>query len=73
MQGSYGPAIVLVQSGLKILYEVQYNEETRRYEHDVLGASEIPYVSLEVLQDLFMRLDLQVTQVRLLYCARYVF
>ncbi|KAH8797619.1 hypothetical protein F5884DRAFT_687858 [Xylogone sp. PMI_703] len=62
MQGSYGSAIAHVQSGMKIMCEVKYNEKTRRYQHNVLRVSEIPYVSIEVLEQLFVRLDLQVTQ-----------
>jgi len=73
MQGSYGPAILHVQSGMKILSQVQYNAITESHEHDVLGASEIPYVSMDVLERLFVGLDLQVTQVRRQYCAWYLF
>jgi hypothetical protein len=73
MQNSYGSAITHVQSGMKVLCEVKYNKNTRRYQHDVLGASEIPYVSIEMLEEMFMRLDLQATQVRLPDCADYVF
>jgi len=58
---------------MKILCEVKYNEETRRHQHDVLRASEIPYVSIEMLKEIFVRLDLQVTQVSLPDCADYVF
>ena len=73
MRSSYGSAITHVQSGMKILCEVKYNEETRRHQHNVLGASEIPYAAIEMLEEMFMRLDLQVTQVRLPDCADYVF
>jgi bifunctional DNase/RNase len=48
---------------MKILSEVKYNGKTRRYQHDVLRAPEIPYVSMKVLEEMFMRLDHQVTQV----------
>jgi hypothetical protein len=65
MQSSYGSAITHVQSGMKILCEVYYNEKTGRHQHNVLGASEIPYVPMKMLEEMFMRLDLQVTQVRL--------
>jgi hypothetical protein len=65
MQSSYGSAITHVQSGMKILCDIKYNEVTRRHHHDVLKASEIPYVSIEMLEQMFMYLDLQVTQVRL--------
>lgn len=73
MQSSYGPAITHVQSGMKVLCEVTYNKEIRRYQHDVLGASEIPYVSIEMLEEMFVRLDLQATQVRLPDCVDYLF
>ncbi|KAE9374871.1 hypothetical protein N431DRAFT_336663 [Stipitochalara longipes BDJ] len=62
MQGSYGSAITHAQSGMKILCEVKYNEETCRHQHDVLEVSEVPYISIEMLQEMFVRLDLQVTQ-----------
>jgi hypothetical protein len=73
MQGSYGPAILHVQSGMKILSEVKYNAITGHHEHNVLGASGMPYVSMDVLERLFVGLDLQVTQVRRQFCACYVF
>lgn len=62
MQSSYGPAITHVQSGMKILCEVQYDGQQPR--HSILEASAVPYVPITVLEELFMRLDLQVTQVR---------
>jgi len=58
---------------MKILCEVTYNRETRRHQHDVLEASEISYISINMLEEMFVRLDLQVTQVRLPDCADYVF
>ena len=73
MQSNYGSAITHVQSGMKILSEVKYNAETRRHQHDVLGVYKIPYVSIEILQELFVRLDLQATQVRFPDCADYVY
>lgn len=65
MQRNYGSTITHVQSGMKILCEVKYKEETRRHQHDVLKTSETPYLSIELLEEMFVRLDLQVTQVRL--------
>ncbi|KAL7916611.1 hypothetical protein GGI35DRAFT_46909 [Trichoderma velutinum] len=62
VQSNYGPAITHVQSGLKILCEIKYNEETRRYQHDVISISNLAYISIKILQDMFMRLDLQVIQ-----------
>jgi hypothetical protein len=58
---------------MKVLCEVKYNQEIRRYQHDVLGASEIPYASIEMLEEMFMRLDLQATQVSLSNYADYLF
>ncbi|KIM94826.1 hypothetical protein OIDMADRAFT_135229 [Oidiodendron maius Zn] len=58
MQGSYGPAITHVQSGMKILCEAQ-NGQLQNFG---LETSAIPYVPMEMLEELFMRLDLQVTQ-----------
>lgn len=63
MRSSYGSAITHVQSGMKILSEVRYNEKTHCHEHDVLVASKLPYVSIKALEEMFMRLDRQVTQV----------
>lgn len=62
MRSSYGSAITHVQSGMKILSEVRYNEKTHCHEHDVLVASKLPYVSIKALEEMFMRLDRQVTQ-----------
>jgi hypothetical protein len=58
---------------MKILCEVKYNEKTRRHQHDILRTSEIRYVSIERLEEIFVRLDLQVTQVRPPDCVGYVF
>jgi hypothetical protein len=66
MQSRYGSAITHVQSGIKILCEVKYDEETRQHQHDSLKASKIPYISIGMLEEMFVRLDLQVSQVRLL-------
>lgn len=57
---------------MKILCEIKYNEQTRRHQHHVLRVSEIPYVSIEGLAEIFMRLDLQVTQVRIPDSANYI-
>jgi hypothetical protein len=64
MQGNYGSAITHIQSGLKILDEVNYNEETQRHQHDALRASKIPYISIQMLKVMFLRLDFQAIQVR---------
>lgn len=58
---------------MKILCEVKYNEETCRHQHKILRESEIPYASIEILEQMFLRLDLQVTQVRLPDCASSLF
>lgn len=72
MQSSYGPAITHVQGGLKILYEVKYNEETHRHQHAVFKASKIPYISIQMLEEIFVRLDFQVSQVRFIFCVDYI-
>lgn len=66
MQSRYGSAITHVQSGIKILCEIKYDEETHRHQHGALEVSKIPYISIEMLEEMFVRLDLQVSQVRLL-------
>ena len=58
---------------MKILGEARCSDETNRYHHDVLGASEIPYASMKTLEGMFVRLDLQVTQVRFSDCTNYLF
>jgi len=58
---------------MKVLCEVKYNKKTRRYQHDVLRTSEVPYVSIEMLEEMFVRLDLQATEVRLPDSANYAF
>jgi hypothetical protein len=63
MHGSYGPAIAHIQSGCKILGELENDKNAKQYRHDILGASKAPYVPLEDLQSLFLRLDLSVMEV----------
>jgi hypothetical protein len=66
MQSSYGSAITHVQSGLKILCEIEHNKESQQQQYGVFSASENPYVSVKILEEIFAHLDLQVIQVRLL-------
>lgn len=63
MQGSYGPAIAHIHSGSKILYEMEFNEDTKQHNHEVLAASKFPYVPMEALEELFLRLDISVVEV----------
>jgi hypothetical protein len=63
MQGSYGSAIAHIQSGCKILGELEYDKNTKQHRHDILGASKAPFVPLEDLEALFLRLDLSVMEV----------
>lgn len=63
MQSSYDSAVTHVKSGMKILSEVTYSQETHDYQHDVLGEYKTPYASLGMLQEMFVHLDLQATQV----------
>jgi hypothetical protein len=62
MQSAYGPAVAHLQSGLKILCEAQ----PKIQDHPPLSltVSAVPYAPIEMLEEIFMRLDLQVTQVR---------
>jgi len=64
MQGNYSSAIAHVHSGVKILCEIEYNEHSGIYQHEVLQTSAIPYVPIAKLKALFTRLDSQVTEVR---------
>jgi hypothetical protein len=63
MQGSYAQAITHIQSGCKILCEMEYNQQTKEHHHDVLAASKFPYVPILKLEELFLRLDLSVVEV----------
>jgi len=63
MQSAYGPAVIHLQSGLKILCEAQPNFQGHR--PSILKTSAVPYAPIEMLEEIFMRLDLQVTQVRI--------
>ncbi|PMD29888.1 hypothetical protein L207DRAFT_503376 [Hyaloscypha variabilis F] len=60
MQSAYGPAVAHLQSGLKILCEAQ----PKIQDHPPLSltVSAVPYAPIEMLEEIFMRLDLQVTQ-----------
>lgn len=71
MQGNYGAAITHVQSGIHILCQVKYHDESRQ--HDAHGAFVASYVPINILEDMFMHLDLQVIQVRIPDCAIDVF
>ncbi|KAF4634116.1 hypothetical protein G7Y89_g3990 [Cudoniella acicularis] len=62
MQGNYGPAIAHMQSGGKILCEIEYDEQSKQHQHEVLRAAKVPYVPMDTLEDILMRLDFQVTQ-----------
>ncbi|KFY02918.1 hypothetical protein V490_00366 [Pseudogymnoascus sp. VKM F-3557] len=62
MLSRYGSAITHVQSGIKILCEVNYIKETRRHQHNALKVSKLPYIPIDMLQEMFVRLDFQVSQ-----------
>ncbi|CZR64709.1 uncharacterized protein PAC_14608 [Phialocephala subalpina] len=62
MQGSYGPAIAHVRSGSKILIEMKYDDEKRKYSHDSLDVANNPYIPTPAIEDLFLRLDFSVSQ-----------
>lgn len=63
MQGSYGPAIAHIRSGSKILHEMQYDNEKKSYSHQSLETPQNPYVPTDIMEDLFLRLNFQVSQV----------
>jgi hypothetical protein len=63
MQGSYGRAISHLQSGIKILGEIQYDEETNSHRHEVLTCANSPHVPMSILLEMYMRLDYQITDV----------
>lgn len=58
---------------MKVLSEIKYNEEAHCYQHEILKASKLPYVSINKLEKMFMCLDHQVTQVSLPDYANCVF
>lgn len=68
MQGSYGSAIAHLRSGTKILGEIGFDERLNQYHHDTLNASLMPYVPMDKVEELFLRLELQVNQVSLNNC-----
>jgi len=70
MQNNFGSAITHVQSGLKILSEVKYNEKSRNHQHPTLRNSEMPYVAIKTIEETFARIDLQAIQVKLPYTQR---
>lgn len=63
MQANYGSAIAHIQSGIKILGEIEYDESTNMHRHEVLRCASIPLIPMAVLLDLFMRVDYQITDV----------
>ncbi|KAH8678856.1 hypothetical protein BGZ60DRAFT_468234 [Tricladium varicosporioides] len=62
IQANFGQAMAHIQSGSKILCEIKYNEQTRQNEHDVLTASSLPYVPMDILLEIYLRLDFQLGQ-----------
>lgn len=68
MQASYGPAFAHIQSGIKILGEIQYDESTDMHRHATLRCASIPLVPMSVLLDIFLRADYQITDVRATLC-----
>ncbi|PVI00600.1 hypothetical protein DM02DRAFT_592558 [Periconia macrospinosa] len=62
IQCRYGAAITHIQSGMRILSEVECNPDTGLHRHDTLLVSQISYVPINMLEKLFMRLDCQVFQ-----------
>ncbi len=58
IQSSYGPAITYIQSGMTMLSEVKYKGQQSH--HLCLEGLAVLYVPGEILEELFMQLDLQV-------------
>ena len=63
MLGSYGSALKHMNSGAKMLCEMESKEESNGSHCGLLRASTIPYVPMETLDNIFLRLNLQVSQV----------
>ena len=63
MQGCYGSAITHIDSGSKLLLEIQTDAGAKRPKYDLLKSSAISYAPIDVLEGLFMRLKLQVIEV----------
>lgn len=64
IQANFGQAMAHIQSGSKILCEIKYNEQTKQNQHSVLTASPLPYVPMETLLEIYLRLDFQLRHVR---------
>jgi hypothetical protein len=63
MYGSYGPAIAHLQSGNKIICEINFDVRSRTHRHDTLRTSHAPYVPMETLEQLFLSTSLHIFQV----------
>lgn len=61
LRGHHGSALSHVNSGVKILSEVEFNNNGEQH-HGVLTASPHPFVNLQELEILFNRLDAQAAQ-----------
>lgn len=62
MQGCYGQAIAHIDSGSKILLELQTDDMAKSRTHDVFKSSSIPYAPINVIEGIFMRLKRQVLE-----------
>lgn len=81
LRGHHGAALSHIKSGVKILAEVEFNDDGVE-QHGVLITSPQPFVEFRELEILFNRLDAQAAQVRPFYlvlicspyaqCPRYV-
>jgi hypothetical protein len=63
MYGSYGPAIAHLQSGNKIICEINFDVRSRTHRHAALRTSPAPYVPMETLEQLFLSTSLHISQV----------
>ncbi len=65
MLGSYGSALKHLNSGVKMLCEIKSKEESSGCQSGLLRTSNAPYVPVETIDSIFLRLNLQVLQVSL--------
>ncbi|EPE28657.1 hypothetical protein GLAREA_09778 [Glarea lozoyensis ATCC 20868] len=62
LQGRLGLAIAHIRSGARLLYEIEYNENQKKHNHKTLKCSSSPFVPMEILEDLFLRVYLQIVE-----------
>ncbi|KAH9210278.1 hypothetical protein DL95DRAFT_371117 [Leptodontidium sp. 2 PMI_412] len=63
LRGHHGSAIAHIESGAKILLEATAKEDSQQYPDSTFRNSSIPYAPLSSLTLIFVRLDLQASQI----------